>query len=227
MSDIGVIYICRYPDPNFHQRLARFVRSWVEHPPGIECQVYVIYKEFPKTEAGFIEKSTASAQLSPLSPLEIHTYNDHNSFGGGCFQEACNFVDEPLICTLVSTTEIMHDNWLRDLKVVYDLRGAGLVGCTGSKEGNLHIRDTAIIIDKEFYLGVSKQFDFTTSKDGYLDFEHGPNNLTIQVMRAGKPVFVVEKERIIEPKDWPHTTYRGHMHNVLVHDRGARDFQDL
>ena len=223
MSDIGVIYICRYADPNFHQRLTRFVRSWMEHPPGIDCQLYVIYKEFPSN----LDMVAAQAQLSVLKPVNIFDYNGHNSFGGGCFLEACDHVKEPLICTLVSTTEIMHDDWLKKLFQAYANKIAGLVGCTGSKEGQLHIRDTAIIIRRELYQEISRQFDYTTSKDGYLEFEHGPNNLTIQVMRAGLPVFVVEKGRVIEPNDWPHTTYRGNMHNVLVHDRGSRDFQDL
>jgi len=223
VSDIGVIYICRFPDPNFHERLTRFVRSWVERPPGIDCQVYVIYKEFPTG----VDMAAAMAQVSPLHPVHISQYNNYNSFGGGCFLEACNHVKEPLICTLVSTTEIMHDNWLAHLAAAYNMNKAGLVGCTGSKEGALHIRDTAILIKRSLYQGISKQFDYTTSKDGYLMFEHGPDNLTIQVMRAGLPVFVVEKERVYEPAEWPHTTYRGNMHNVLVHDRGARDFQDL
>jgi hypothetical protein len=223
MSAIGVVYICRYPDPNFEARLTRFVRSWQEHPPGTAHKLYVIYKEFPGSET--LEWAVNTVQ--PLEPIHILSYNDFNSYGGGCFQEACGHLLEPLLCTLVSTTEIMHTNWLRSLWYAYDEHKAGLVGCTGSKEGNLHIRDTAIIIDRDFYVGVSKQFDFTTSKDGYLDFEHGPNNLTIQVMRAKMPVFVVEKDRIIEPKDWGHTTYRGNMSNVLVHDRGSRDFQDL
>jgi len=223
MSDIGVVYICRYPDPNFHQRLTRFVRSWVEHPPGIDCQLYVIYKEFP-TGA---DMAAAMAQLSPLHPSHIMRYNNHNSFGGGCFQEACDHVEELLLCTLVSTTEIMHDGWLAKLYAAYVDKAAGLVGCTGSKEGQIHIRDTAIIIDRKLYYDIVRQFDYTTSKDGYLEFEHGANNLTIQVMRAGLPVFVVERERVIEPAEWGHTTYRGNMHNVLVHDRGARDFQDL
>lgn len=219
---IGVIYICRYPDPNWVQRLTRFTTSWYNHRPGTDHALYVIYKEFPD-----METMRWAAQQLPVKHYSIMEHNLPNSYGGGCFLEACNYVQEDLICTLVSTTEIMHSDWLARLYDVYTGRSAGLVGCTGSHEGNLHVRDTAIIIDKEFYIGVAKQFDYTTSKDGYLDFEHGPNNLTIQVMRSGKPVFIVEKERVIEPKDWGHTTYRGNMHNVLVHDRGSRDFQDL
>lgn len=223
MSDIGVIYIARGADPNWRQRFMRFVASYLEHPAGVKHRIYVIYKEFVNAD----DLEWAIDQFTPLNPIHILNYRLFNSYGGGCFLEACNHVTEPLVCTLVSTTEIMHDAWLWKLHDVYRKKQAGLVGCTGSHEGNLHIRDTAIIINCEFYVAVARQFDYKTSKDGYLDFEHGPNNLTIQVMRAQMPVFVVEKERVIAPAEWGHTTYRGNLHNVLVHDRGARDFQDL
>src|SRR5579859_5729140 len=159
MSDIGVIYIARGADPNWQQRVGRFAKSWHAHPPGIDCTLYVAFKEFATTGNLLV----AFSALLPLNPIALTQDMAVNRFGGGVFQDACAHVTEPLICTLVSTTEIMHDDWLRKLKVVYDLRGAGLVGCTGSKEGNLHIRDTAIIIAKDLYLGVSKQFDFDKS----------------------------------------------------------------
>lgn len=223
MSDIGVIYIARGVDPNWTQRLSRFVDSYLTHSAGVDHQLYVTYKEFQTVDA----LAWAVARFALLKPYNITRYIDFNSFGGGCFQEACHDVIEPLLCTLVSTTEIMHDYWLLKLAGSLMFPGTGLVGCTGSHEANLHIRDTAILIERERYQNIVKQFDFTKSKDGYLDFEHGPNNLTLQVMRAGKKVLVVEKERIIEPSEWGHTTYRGNLQNVLVHDRGARDFQDL
>lgn len=223
MSEIGVVYIARGRDPNWAARWTRFFTSWQKHPPGIACRPYVIFKECNTDQLSF-----GMDLFVGLYPIYLLNYIDHNSWGGGCFQEACNHVTEPLLCTLVSTTEIMHGDWLARLKVGYDLPNTGLVGCTGSRVANLHIRDTAILIETQRYRDIIKQFDFTTSKDGYLDFEHGPNNLTIQVMRAGLTVRVVEKDRIIEPNEWPSpTTYQGNLHNVLVHDRGARDFNDL
>ena len=76
------------------------------------------------------------------------------------------------------------------------------------------------------YLEIAVPFDWTTKK-GWLDFENGPNNLTQQILRDGKKIFVVEADRIRAPEEWPVTTYRGNLHNVLVHDRGARDWHDL
>jgi hypothetical protein len=222
MSDIGVVYITRGVDPNWRARLTRFITSYLKYHGGAEHRLYVIYKEFSPDDLLW-----ARHQLADLDHEPIFDYLEHNSFGGGCFQEACAHVTEPLLCTLVSTTEIMQPVWLHRLYNVFLWHKAGLVGCTGSKEANLHIRDTAILIRRSQYLEISKQFDFTKSKEGYLDFEHGPNNLTIQVMRANRPVFVVEKERVLAPDAWGHTTYRGNLENVLVHDRGARDFQDL
>ena len=223
MSDIGVIYIARGADPNWQERFARFVASYREHSAGVDHQLYIIFKEFDWAE----DRDWAMRLFLSLRPIYLLQYLNDNAFGGGCFQQACKHVKERLISTLVSTTEIMHDDWLLKLLIAYRQNAAGLVGCTGSKEGALHVRDTAILIEREWYQHVVGQFDFTKSKDGYLAFEHGPDNLTIQTMRAGKSVFVVEKERIIAPDQWAHTTYRGNMENVLVHDRGARDFQDL
>lgn len=224
MSDIGVVYICRQKDPNWRERSYRFVTSWMINPPGIDHQLYVIFKEFDTGE----DLNWAMDLFVPLRPIYILNYMDHNSFGGGCFQEACNHVNEPLLCTLVSTSEIMCKDWLWRLKRAYHLLpNPGLVGCTGSRDANMHIRDTAILVDREFYLFVSKQFDFTTSKDDYLEFEHGPNNLTIQALQLGKSIAVVEKDRTLAPHEWGFTTYRGNLENVLVHDRGARDYSDL
>lgn len=223
MSDIAVVYIARGKDPNWAMRWERFRLSWVRHAPGIDCQPYVIFKECDWEQLGY-----GMELFLDLKPVYLLNYNDHNSWGGGCFQEACNHVREPLLCTLVSTTEIMADDWLARLYAGYCLPDIGLAGCTGSRVANIHVRDTAIVIRKDRYLDVSRQFDFTKSKDGYLDFEHGPNNLTIQIMRLGLDVCIVEKERIIRSAEWPSpTTYQGNLHNVLVHDRGARDFNDL
>lgn len=224
MGDIAVVYICRGEDPNFRQRVSRFVRSWLEHPPGIGCHLYVIYKEFNTVEL----LAWAVSQMDNLNPTHIMNYIPWNSWGGGCFLEACNHVAEQLLCTLVSTTEIMHDNWLAKLYAAFSQPNTGLVGCTGSHIATLHIRDTAIIVRTGDYVPIAMQFDFTESKDGYLDFEHGPNNFTQQILRSGKKIWVVEADKIIGPEAWPvPTTYQGNLHNVLVHDRGARDFNDL
>lgn len=224
MSEIGVVYIARGKDPNWRQRFTRFVESWERHPPGIYCHLYVIYKEFES-----IDDLTWSITLfKRLQVSHIFDYIAHNSWGGGCFQEACRHVREPLLCTLVSTTEIMQRDWLHRLYAAYSLPHTGLVGCTGSHVGNPHIRDTAILINKEWYRKIIRRFDFTTSKDGYLDFEHGPENLTLTVLGSGCDVWVVESDKILAPHQWPRpTTYQGNLHNVLVHDRGARDFNDL
>lgn len=226
MTDIGVVYIARGKDPNWRRRFERFVDSWLAHPPGVACHLYITYKEFES----IVDLNWAIDQFQRLHPVtHIFDFIGHNSWGGGCFQEAIiRYVGEPLVCTLVSTTEIMHDEWLASLWAAYRIPNTTLVGCTGSRVGNIHIRDTAILIRRNVYLDVSRQFDFTVSKDGYLDFEHGPNNLTIQAMNWGERVWVVERYRILAPEAWGSpTTYQGNLENVLVHDRGARDFNDL
>jgi hypothetical protein len=234
---IGVVYLCRYPDPNFKARLTRFVRSWQEHPPGIDCQLYVIYKEFPNQQT----IADALFELMPLHPIHILNYNDYNSYAGGSFMEACNHVGEQLVCFLGSTSEIMHDNWLARLYVGFNQPTVGAVCCTGSywfitefnpqlSFPNPHIRNLSFLMERDLYQELAKQVDWTP-KPGHkiadLNFEHGPDSLTRKIMAMGKTVLVVEKDRIRAPHEWGETTYRGNLHNVLVHDKGARDHQDL
>lgn len=220
MSDIGVVYIARGLDPHWQTRISRFVESWRVHPPGTDCHVYVIYKECTQKQLTWAIEETL-----PLWPTNIFDYNEYNSWGGGCFKEAGKHVTEPLLCTLVSSAEVMHDNWLWKLYCAFAALNAGLVGCTGSQELHLHIRDTAILIECSRHQAIIEQFDFKSKAD-YDDFEHGPNNLTLQIIQSGKSVYVVEKDRVLAPSAWAHTTYRDNLHNVLVHDSGARDYKD-
>ena len=237
MPRIGIIYISRGVDPNWQRRLTRFVKSWLAHPPGIDCHLYITYKEFLP-----VDLLWALEQTLPLEPTNIVEYNGFNSFAEGCFAEALEHVKEPLLCTFMATTEIMHDNWLAKLYDGFCLENVGLVGCTGSlwfitqffpqlTYPNPHVRDNGIIVEIARYRQIIEQFDLKTLHPcgkpmGCFEFEHGPHSLTRQIMKDSR-VLVVEKERIIGPEEWAETTYRGNLHNVLVHDRGARDFQDL
>jgi hypothetical protein len=237
MSDIGVVYLARGVDPNWRMRLARFATSYMEHPPGMECPFYVNLKEFVTAE----DLEWAKAQLAPLQPICITEYIEYNSYAGGAFLEACAHVAEPLVCFLGSSSEIMHNDWLLRLHAAHSLPTVGAVCCTGSygfitefnpqlTYPNIHIRNLSFLINKELYKSLAVQVDWT-EKPGHkladLNFEHGPNSLTRQLMALGKTVLVVEKERVIAPHQWGDTTYRGNLHNVLVHDRGARDYQDV
>ena len=221
--DIGVVYTARGLDPNWQSRIQRFVSSYIRHPHGIDHELYVLYKNFANEE----DLARARGTLACLLPIELFNHLDSKALAG-C-TEVRDDVVEPILCHLNSSSEIMHDDWLKKLYDVFSQPGVGLVGCTGSRVANLHVRDTAFLVDREFYFMVADQFDWEEkSRTGPLEFEHGPNGLTIQTMRAGLKVFVVEKDRAIEPNEWPSpTTYQGNLHNVLVHDRGARDYRDL
>jgi hypothetical protein len=234
MDAVGIVYIARGADLNWKRRIQRFATSFIKYPPGHPYQLYVIYKEFATPD----DFAFARGIFSVVDHQEITDYIGWNSFGGGAFLEATNHVKEDLLCTLVSTTEVMHERWLGKLYRAFCLPGIGLVGCTGSKGfireyfpeltyPNVHIRDTAIIVSRRIYSSIASQFDYKASKLGYLAFEHGPNGLTAQIRDLGLDVLVVEKDRVRRPEEWPETTYRGNLDNVMVHDRGARDFQDL
>ena len=244
MSDLGVIYTARGADATFRERLSRFVESYLAHPPGVECHVYIIYKECTSEQIAWAVEKTL-----PLWPTNLLEYNGYNSCGGaGCFRDACKNVTEPLVCCLNASSEIMHDDWLRKLYAAFRLPTVGIVGCTGSygfiteifphlSYPNIHIRGTGFLIERERFQAIVepcdfREFDFPL-RDGrkinlaYFDWEFGPNSMTKQIMRQGKTVLVAEKYRIIAPHEWGDTTYRGNLNSVLINDRGSRDYQDL
>jgi hypothetical protein len=243
---IGIIYTTRGADATFQQRLERFIRTYQMHPAGIPHQLYVTFKEFSKPE----DLSWAKEQLARLDAIEILDYIDFNSCGGaGCFLDASRHVKEPLICCLNTSSEIMHDNWLLKLYAAFNQPTIGLVGCSGSYgfiteifDGkcyypNVHIRGTGFLIHREHFQAVTEKFDFSAFdlllstgvriNYDYFDWEFGPNSMTRQIMKMGKTVLVVEKDRVIAPHQWGDTTYRGNLHNLLINDRGSRDFVDL
>jgi hypothetical protein len=246
MSDIGVIYTSRGADKTFRQRAARFMSSYLEHPGGKDHKLYVTYKEFSDPE----DLLWAKQQFDVLGAIHIEDYIGFNSCGGaGCFLDASRHVQEPLICCLNTSSEIMHIGWLSKLYDAYNRPTVGLVGCSGSygfiteifdgkcSYPNVHIRGTGFLIHKEHFNDVTGGFDFSrfnmTLSTGaqinydYFDWEFGPNSMTRQIMRMGKTVLVSEKDRVIAPHEWGDTTYRGNLHNLLINDRGSRDFQDL
>jgi hypothetical protein len=237
VSDIGVVYLARGVDPNWRERITRFIASYRERPAGVDHHFYVIFKEFATPE----DLQWAIDQFVTLDPTIILKYVDFNSYAGGSFLEASSHVVEPLVCFLGSTSEIMHPDWLAKLFAALCRPTVGVVCCTGSYGfitefnpqlvyPNVHIRNLSFLIERTRYQEAAKQFDWTP-KPGHkladLNFEHGPNSLTRQVMAAGKTVLVVEKDRVIAPHEWGDTTYRGNLQNVLIHDRGARDYHDL
>lgn len=229
MSDIAVIYQARGADPNWQKRIERFRHSYCTHPAGVPHTLYTIYKNFETDD----DLKWAISTMGAISE-GIYDFKDVNSFAAGTFAEAAGVLCEPVVCFFGSSTEIMHDNYLAHLFGAWQLPTVGVTCCTGSygriteffpdlPYPNPHIRNLSFMIDKEFFQRMvdGKQFN---SKLDDLEFEHGPDSLTRRIMRAGKIPLVVEANRIRASHEWGDTTYRGNLHNVLVHDRGARDY---
>lgn len=234
---IGIIYLARGKDLNWQKRFSRFVESYLAHHAGLPHRLYVIYKEFD----GVDELGWAKNLFKLVNAVDIEDYLDTNSFAGGSFLEAARHIKESYICAFGSSTEIMHDNWLFRLMQGYVSRpNVGLVCCTGSygfiheffpqlTYPNPHIRNLSFLMERELYMLIANAMPFESKLDD-LKFEHGPLSLTQQVLAMGKQVLVVEKEAIRDPSEWGGqggTTYIGNLENVLVHDRGARSYNDL
>lgn len=227
-SSIGVVYTARGSNvgsgpPDWKARYPRFVESYLRHPAGIDHTLYIFHKEYA-TDDDF---DWGMSQFAGIPATHILNHLDSKTTAG-C-TDICYDIADTLICPLNSSSEIMHDDWLKKLYDTLMRPNTHLVGCTGSRDATLHIRDTAFLSNRLRYAQIAGQFNWIDpSRAGALNFEHGPNNFTQQILHAGDKVFVVEKDRVIAPEEWPHpTTYHGNLSNVLVHDRGARDYKDF
>jgi hypothetical protein len=213
-SDIGVVYTARGSDvgsgpPNWRARFPRFVESYRKYSPGIAHKLYIFYKEFATPE----DLDWARDQFAPLKPVELLKHLDSKTTAG-C-TDICDDVNEDIICPLNSSSEIMHDMWLKKLHDVFGWFRVELVGCTGSREATPHIRDTAFLIDRVRYATIASQFDWIDpSRAGALNFEHGPNNLTQQTLRAGHKALTIFSQGFCRRERSCHCSGRMGPHNV-------------
>src|ERR1039458_3367639 len=114
MTNIGVVYTARGSNvgsgpPDWKARFPRFIKSYLAHPPGIAHTLYIFYKEFATAE----DCRHARRQFDVLAPREILSHLGSKTTAG-C-TDICDDVKETLICPLNSSSEIMHDDWLKKL----------------------------------------------------------------------------------------------------------------
>ena len=114
MQEIGVVYTCRGLDPNWRLRLPRFIASYLRHPPGIDHRLYILYKNFavPPDLAWAREQfAVLGNRVELLNHLASRTT-------AGC-TEVRDDIREPVLSHLNSSSEVMHDDWLRRLYEVF------------------------------------------------------------------------------------------------------------
>ena len=103
----------------------RFIQAYTSHPPGIPCDLMIIYKGFPKD--GFPRSIAGPWETSPTSPILSRTRDLTSSR----ISRRRN-IFRTTISVPNSYSVILHGDWLRNLHTHIQGNNVGVAGATGS-----------------------------------------------------------------------------------------------
>jgi hypothetical protein len=232
VSEVGVIHLVWAPlGP---EPLERFVRSYREHPAGLEHRLVVALNGFAAPELAPPYRSALDGVDHELLFLERSTL-DLVAYG-----TVAERLDTETLCFLNSHSELLAPGWLA--KLHSHLGHAGIVGATGSYERphsllpwrrrrwppfpNVHLRSNAFMLRRE--LMRSLRWPEVVEKHEAWALESGKSGLTAQVLARGRQALVVGRDGAgYEPERWPDSaTFRsGGQANLLVADNRTRQWE--
>ena len=239
MSDldktIAVAYLARGADTDWQLCFKRFIESYRQNKSGIKHTLYVIFKGFEHSS----DLEEAKTLFSNVQHKPVYLNDD--SLDIGAYIEWASLIKEDFICVFNTASEILAHDWL--LKFTNNLLSPniGLVGATASYESlnclnsefppfpNLHLRSTAFMVDRKFFLDATKELVITSKIDAFL-FESGPKSLTRKTLTSGKKILLVGSNgRGYSPQFWAASdTFRqGTQSNLLIADNQTRNFSEL
>jgi hypothetical protein len=120
-----VVHLVRVGEPV--ASLERFVRSYLDHPAGIDHRVAVLYKGFDGEEAALGRYREAAANFEHE---ELHVGDE--GFDLTAYRAAAEQLAADRYCFLNSHSEVLADRWLELLASALDRPEVGIAGATGS-----------------------------------------------------------------------------------------------
>lgn len=211
--------------------LDRFLKSYDQHPAGVDHDLVFILKGFDNDLAGEAQR------LALLGDRRYQTIDLRDTqMDLGDYRIAAEKLTHERLCFLNSHAEILADDWLKKLITVLDMApSAGMVSATGSHEQtsretpfpNVHLRTNGFLIERRRFLDALAP-DLTT-KAGCGAFEAGPNSLTQQIIQDGLIPYVVDRQgRAWPPESWAesHTFRMGGQENLLIADNRTRAWKE-
>ena len=220
--------------------LERFVSSYVEHPAGVAHRLVVLLKGVESTDLRDHTATLAAsvgADCLAISPTGL----DLDAYRG-----AADLVDEDILCFLNSSSEILGDGWVGQLRDALRLPGVGMAGATASNETllttlptpvrplrrrryppfpNPHLRTNGFMLERTLMLDL----DWRPSrrKQDAWSLESGANSLTRQIVARGqRPMLVGRDGFCFEQEQWAesHTFRSGDQENLLIADNRTRAY---
>lgn len=204
---ITVVYIAVANGPKTAEFCARFVGTWLNFPPGIECNLTVV------CNGGPLPLETAMLFV-PLDAAFFPRVND-GGFDIGGFQAVAAQSDSDMIFCCGESVYFHKEGWLRQLAQAWSVYGPGMYGVFSSNLVRAHLNTTAFAISPKL---LSRHPKVTAKSERY-EFEHGETALWRRLNAKGAPTKFVTWDGVWEPRQWripKNILWRGDQSNLLA-----------
>ncbi len=170
----------------------RFVRSYVENPPGLTDHELIIGLNGGELDI-FKERL-----FQPLSP----GWFEHNNFGKdlGLFMAFADRVECDLLICLGAHIRFHKPGWLDRIVEAYLENGPSVYGAWAFHQPRPHIRTTALWLPPELL----RMYPYIVGDKQRYGFEHGPESITLWSQSKGFEPMMVTWNECLEMKQWRH-----------------------
>lgn len=199
----------------FKPDVERFVESWHQFPPGMDCSLFAMCldRELPKN----LKEIFAGLPV-------VFMVCDGKGFDGGAAQALSKKLDGYFLIGMGARVHFFRKGAVREMAIARYKYGPGLYGCTCSKEARVHIRPSFYGIDSNYLrLYPATISSPETGTQFEIGNEFGELSLLNWSEGIGIPSFMVYWNGVFQNKaDWfsqPNTFRRGDQSNLLVWDK--------
>lgn len=206
---IAVAYTAVVNGPLTEDYSTRFVATFHEYPPGVECDVIVICNGGMLPTRIALLFSGMNARMFPRS-------NEGWDVGG--YIEAargpCKDYDMMMCCG--ESVYFHREGWLKRIVEAWEKIGPGMYGPFSSNNVMSHLGTTAFACHPIMLTNYPVKVTERTSR---YEFEHGKTSLWRRLAKMGVPVRLVTWDGEWEPMAWRvpnNILYRGNQTNCLM-----------
>jgi hypothetical protein len=195
--------------------LCRFVATWMDFPPGVDCDLFVCCNGGP----------LSTEQALVLHSLNVRLFARPNDAGQditGYMDAAagpCSAYDAVLF--LGESVFFQRAGWLQRLREAWERHGPGLYGPFSSNNVRAHLQTTAIFCSPMSLRAYPVR---PLSRPARMEFEHGESALWRRLARRGLPVRLVTFDGEWPPSLWRlpmNIIGRGDQSNLLMMNNHA------
>lgn len=145
----------------------------------------------------------------------------HSGTGSDCgaYQAVASKLNADLVVCCNTIVHFWRHGWLEPIVNAASQNGIGIYGPTASYQFNHHIRTPCIGFHPQVLYDYPHICD---TRDKAVQFESGPENITLWARKRGYPCLMVTESQCYEEPDWrtPDNIFRsGDQSNCLVWDR--------